>query len=123
MGNLGYNTVDDIEILASATSVVIAILTATTINHVTAMRIVVFSKFLYLRGNFQRNATLSLIARHNNKTKQPDTNGGRSEDDNSGKGLIRPVTSPVVPHFYNIIEEFEGFWDQLEIKLKQSCLG
>ena len=100
----------------------IAVLTATTITHVTPMRIAIFSKFLYLRGNFQRNATLSIMARHNNKTKQPDTNYGGSDNENGGKGLLRPVTSPVIPHFSNIIEEFEGFGDKLEIKLKQSCL-
>ena len=43
MGNLGYHTVDDIEIVGSATPVDIAILTATTIIHVTAMRIAIFS--------------------------------------------------------------------------------
>ena len=67
MGNLGYNTVDDIEILGSAAPVDIDRFTATTITHVTTMRIAIFSKFIYLRGNLQSNATLSLRARHNNK--------------------------------------------------------
>ena len=122
MVDLCYHKVDGIEILGSATPVDIAIFTATTITHVTAMMIAIFSKFLYLQGNFQWNATLSLMARHNNKTKQLDTNDGGSNDNNSGKGLLQTDKSPVIPHFFNIIEEFEGFWDQLEIKLKQSCL-
>ena len=115
MGNLGYHTVYDLEILGSTTPVDISILTATTITHVTAMRIAIFFKFLYLRGNLQRNTTLSLMARHNNKTKQPDTNDGGSDNDNSGKGLPRPGTYPVIPHFSNIIEEFEGFWINLKL--------
>ena len=69
MGKLGYHTLDYLDIIGSATPVDIAILTDTNITHVTAMRIAVFSKFLYMRGNFQRNTTLSLMARHNNKTK------------------------------------------------------
>ena len=63
------------------------------------------------------------MAIHNNKTKQPDTNNGGSDGDNSGKGLRLPGTSPFIPHFSNNIEEFELFWAKLEIKLKQSCLG
>ena len=122
-GNLGYHTVDYLEILGSATPVDIVIMTSTTITHATVTRIAIFTKFLYLRGYFKRNATLPLMARHNNKTKQPDTNDGGSEDDNSGKGLLRPGTSPIIPHFSNNIEEFEAFWAKLEIKLKQSCLG
>ena len=78
MGNLGYHTLDDLEIIGSATPVDISILTTITITHVTAVRIAIFSKFLYLRINFQRIATLSLMARHNNKTKQPDANDGGS---------------------------------------------
>ena len=122
MGNLGYHTVDDIEILGSATPVDISILTSTTITHVTAIRIDICSKFLYLQGNYQRNTTISLLERHNNKTKQPDTNDSGSDDDNIRKWLLWPGTFPVIPHFSNIVEEFEGFWDKLEIKLKQSCL-
>ena len=114
---------DDIEILGSTTPVDIAIFNATTITHVTAMRIAIFSKFLYLRRNFQRNATLYLMVRHNNKTKQPDTNEGGSDNDSSGRGFLRPGTSPIIPHFSNIIEKFEDFRVKLEIKLKQSCLG
>ena len=68
--NLGYHTVDDLEILGSATPVDIAILTSTTITHATAMRIEIFSKFLYLRRDFKRNATLPLIARYNNNLKK-----------------------------------------------------
>ena len=67
MDNLGQHTLDDLEIIGSATPVDIAILTATTITHVTAMRIAIFSKFLYLWGDLQRNATLSLMARHISK--------------------------------------------------------
>ena len=122
-GNLGYHTVDDLEILGSATPVDIVILTSTTITHATVTRIAIFTKFLYLRGYFKRNATLTLMARHNNNKKQPDTNDGGSEDNNSGKGLLRPGNSPIIPHFSNNIEEFEAFWAKLEIKLKQSCLG
>ena len=99
MGNLDYHTVDDLEILGSATSVDIVIFNATTVSHVTTMRIAVFSKFLYLRGNFQSNTTLSIMTRHNNKTKQLDTNDSRSDDDKGGKGFLRPGTSPVIPHF------------------------
>ena len=110
MGNLSYHKVDDLEIIGYATPVNIAILTATTITHVTATRIAKFSKFLYLRGNLQRNATLSIMARHNNTNKQPYINDGGSDDDNSRKGFLRPGTSPVIPHFSNIIEKFEGFW-------------
>ena len=113
MVDLCYHKVDGLEILGSATPVDIAIFTATTITHVTAMMIAIFSKFLYLQGNFQRNATLSIMARHNNKTKQPDTNNGGSEDDNSVKVLLQTGTSPIIPHLSNIIEEFEGFWDKL----------
>ena len=79
MGNLGYHTVDDIEIIGYATPVDIAILNVTTITHVTAMRIAIFYNFLYLWGNFQRNSKLSLMERHNNKTKQPGTNYGGSD--------------------------------------------
>ena len=71
----------------------------------------------------QSNVTLSLMVIQNNKTKQPDTNDCGSEDDSNGKGLLRPVTSPVIPHLSNIIEKFEGFWARLEIKLRQSCIG
>ena len=123
LGNLGYHTVDDLYILGSTTPVDIAMMTATIITHATAMRIAIFTKFLYLRGYFKRNATLPLTARHNNKIKQPDTNDGESEDDNNVKGLLRPGTSPIIPHFSNNVEEFEAFWAKLEIKLKQSCLG
>ena len=98
-------------------------LTAPTITHATVMRIAIFTKFLYLRGDFKSNATLPPMARHNSKTKQPDTNDGVSEDDNSGNVLLRPGTSPIIPYFSNSIEEFEAFWAKLEIKLKQSCLG
>ena len=88
LGNLGYHTVDELEILSSATPVYIEMMTATNITHATAMRMAIFTKFLYLRGDFKRNATLPLMARHNNKTKQPDNNDGGSEDDNSVKGLL-----------------------------------
>ena len=114
---------DNLEILGSATPVDIVILTATTITHATAMRIVIFAKFLYQRGYFKSNATLTLMARHNNKTKHPDTNYSVSNDDNSSKGMLQPGTSPIIPHFSNNIDEFEAFWSKLEIKLKQSCLG
>ena len=63
------------------------------------------------------------MLRHNNKTKQPDTNDGGYEDDNSDKGLLRQGTYPIIPYFSNNIEEFEASWDKLEIKLKQSRLG
>ena len=53
------------------------------------------------------------MARHNNKTKQPDINDGGYDDDNIGKGFLKPGTSPVIPHFSNIVGEFEGFWDKL----------
>ena len=62
LGNLGYHTVDDLEILSSATPVDIVMLTATNITHATAMRMAIFTKFLYLRGDFKRNATLTLMA-------------------------------------------------------------
>ena len=55
--------------------------------------------------------------------KKLDTNDSGSNNDNSGKGLLQPGTPPIIPNFSNIIEEFEGFWDKLEIKLKQSYLG
>ena len=119
LGDLGYHTVDDLEILGSATTVSIVMLTGTTTPHATAMRIAIFAKFLYLLGYFKRNSTLPLVAPHNNKTKHPDTNDGVSEDDNSGKGLLLPYTSPIIPHSSNNIEEFEAFWDKLEIKLKK----
>ena len=80
-------------------------LTATTITHATAMRIAIFTRFLYLRGDFKGNTTLPLMARHNNKTKQPDANDGGSEDDNNGKGLLLAGTSPIIPHLSNNIEE------------------
>ena len=102
--NLGYHTVDDLEILGSATPVDIAMLAATTITHATATRIGIFTKFLYLRGYFKRNVTLPLMARHKNSTKQPDTNESGYEDDNSGKGLLQPGTSPIIPHLSNNIE-------------------
>ena len=111
LGNLGYHTVDDLEILGYTTPVEIAMLTTTTITHATATRIETFGKFLYLRGYFKRNDTLPLMVQHNNKTKKPDTNDGGSEDDNSDKGLLRPGTPPIIPHFSNNIEEFEAFWD------------
>ena len=98
-------------------------LTAATITHATAMRMAFFTKFLYLWGDFKRNATLPLMARHKNKTTKPDTNDGGSEDYNSVKGLLRPGNSPIIPHSSNNIEEFEAFWAKLEIKIKQSCLG
>ena len=62
LGNLGYHTVDDLEILGSDTPVDIAVLTANTITHATTMRIAIFNKFLYLRGDFRINATLPLMA-------------------------------------------------------------
>ena len=123
LGNLGYHTVDDLEILSSATPVGIVMLTATTITRATATRMEIFTKFLNLRGDLKINATLPLMARYNNKTKQPNTNDGEYEDDKSGKGLLRPGTSPIIPNFSNNIEEFEAFWAKLEIKLKKSCLG
>ena len=113
----------DLDILGSATPVYIAMLAAATITHATGIRIEIFTKFLYLQVDFKRNATLPLMARHNNNTKKTDTNEGGSEDDNSGKGLLRPGTSPIIPHLSNNIEEFEAFWAKLEIKIKQSCLG
>ena len=76
LGNLGYHKVDGIEVIGSATPVEISMLTAANINHATATRIAIFAKFLYLRGDFKRNATLPLMVRHNNKMKHPDTNDG-----------------------------------------------
>ena len=101
---MGYHTVDELEILGSATPVDISMLTATIITHATMMRIAIFSKFIYLRGYFKSNATLPLMAQHNNKAKHPDTNYGGSEYDNSGKGLLRPGTSPIIPYLSNNIE-------------------
>ena len=113
----------DLDILGSATPVDIAMLTPTTITHTTAMRMEIMTKFLYLWGYFKRNATLPLMARHNNKTKQLNTNDSGSEDDNIRKGLLRPGTPPIIPHLSNDIKDFEAFSAKLEIKLKQSCLG
>ena len=44
------------------------------------------------------------MERHNNKTKQPDTNDCGSDDDNSGKGFLQPGTYPVIPPLSNIKE-------------------
>ena len=110
LGKLGYHTVDDLERIGFATPVDISTLTATTITYATAMRITIFPKFLYLWGDFKSNATLPLMTRHNNKTKHPDTNDGGSDNDNRGKGLLRPGTSPIIPNLYNIIVEFEAIW-------------
>ena len=119
MGNLGYHTLDDLEILGYATPVDITMLTVTTTTNATALRIAIFDKFLYLWGYFKRNATLPLMAQHNNKTKHEDNYDSGSEDDNYGKGLLRPGNSPIIPHLSNNIEDFEAFWARLEIKLKQ----
>ena len=65
MGNLEYLTVDNLHILGFTTPLEIAVLNATTITDVTATRIMIFSKFLYVRRNFKRKATLFLMARQN----------------------------------------------------------
>ena len=55
-------------------------------------------------GKFPKKRNTLTYGKKNNKTKKLDTNNGESDNENIRKGLLRPGTSPVIPHFSNTIK-------------------
>ena len=102
----GFESITDMEILGGDTFDH-TIITAANITPAKAIIIVIFSKLLYLRGDFRKCPTLPIMDRYNNMN-------NHSQDIDSGSDdyrrcMIKPSSHPVLSIYINDIEYFEEY--------------
>ena len=117
---IGFESITDMELLGGNVFDC-TIITAANITPAKFIRIGIFSKFLYLLGDFRKFPTLPLMARYNNRSKHSQyIDGGYNY---VRIGMLNPSSHPLLPIFNNDIENFKDYWATTEGTLWQTHLG
>ena len=100
-----FESITDLELLSGDTFDR-TIVTAANITPTKAIIIGIFSKFLYMQGDFRKFPTLPIMAMYNNRNRHSQDIDSGSNDDS--RGMLKPSSHPVLPIFSNDVEDFNS---------------
>ena len=117
---IGFESITDLELLGG-NNFDRTIITSANITPAKVIIIGIFSKFLYLWGDFRECPSLPLMASYKNLNKHSQDIDSGSDDER--RRIQKPSSHPALPIFRNGIEDFKWYWPTTVGTLWQTHIG